>query len=78
MRRLLVAGVGLCLGAFFLPVATGAAGAATTPAATPTLTATPSTGLLDGQQIQVSASGLVPDAEYGVIECQTGASDISG
>jgi len=47
-------------------------------AGTPTLTADPSTGLLDGQSISVSGSGLAAATLYGVIECQTGATDITG
>jgi neocarzinostatin family protein len=43
-----------------------------------TITADPSTGLLDGQSVAVTGSGLVAKTLYGVIECQTGSTDITG
>ena len=45
------------------------------PATTPTLTASPSTGLLDGQSISVAGSGLAAKARDVVAECLTGATD---
>ncbi len=48
------------------------------PTGSPTLTADPSTGLLDGQSISVTGSGLAAQTLYGIIECQTGATDING
>jgi hypothetical protein len=41
--------------------------------AAPLVTVTPSTGLLDADQVSVSASGYTPDAFLAVIECTTGA-----
>jgi hypothetical protein len=41
-----------------------------------TVTADPSTGLLDGQSISVTASGLKANTLYGIIECSTGATTI--
>jgi hypothetical protein len=43
-----------------------------------TITADPSTGLLDGQSVAVTGSGLVPKTLYGLVECQSGATDITG
>jgi len=45
--------------------------------ATPLLTVTPNTGLLDGQSVSVSASGYTPGAGLAVLECTTGASSES-
>jgi hypothetical protein len=42
------------------------------------VTATPSTDLLDGQQITVTASGLTKKTLYAVFECQAGATDPTG
>jgi hypothetical protein len=43
----------------------------------PTLSAVPSTGLLDGQQISVSGSGFGAHTAIGIVECQAGATDQS-
>jgi hypothetical protein len=46
-------------------------GAVPASAADPTVSATPSTDLADGQQISVSASGFAPDTYMAVVECPT-------
>ena len=43
-----------------------------------TVTADPSTGLLDGQSVSVTASGLKAKTLYGIIECGTGATKVTG
>ncbi|MGH9016527.1 MAG: neocarzinostatin apoprotein domain-containing protein, partial [Acidimicrobiales bacterium] len=58
------------------------AAAAKTPKPAPvagnaTVTADPSTDLLDGQTVAVTASGLKAKELYGIIDCTTGATDIS-
>jgi Neocarzinostatin family len=44
----------------------------------PTLTATPSVGLADGQTIIVTGSGFTPFVGVGMVECQEGATGPSG
>lgn len=44
-------------------------GALPASAATPTLTVTPSSGLLNGQLLSVSAAGFPPQVEVGLAEC---------
>ncbi|MGZ4715184.1 MAG: neocarzinostatin apoprotein domain-containing protein [Acidimicrobiales bacterium] len=44
-------------------------------AATPTVTVTPSSGLVDFQRVQVTGSGFEPDALLEVYECRGGAVD---
>lgn len=69
MRKSFLIGIMLCLCAVVVPAtASGASGTAT-------LTATPSTGLLDGQLISVAASGLKPKASYALVECLAGATN---
>ena len=49
-------------------------GLTATPAgAAPLLNVSPNSGLVDGQQVSVSASGYTADAQLAVIECSTGA-----
>ncbi|HVC71915.1 MAG TPA: neocarzinostatin apoprotein domain-containing protein [Acidimicrobiales bacterium] len=48
------------------------------PICTPVLTATPSTGLGDGQTIAISATGYSANAAVGVVECQAGATGPAG
>ncbi len=44
----------------------------------PTLTATPSTNLLDGQSITVSGANYNPDEPVAIVECQAGATSVGG
>jgi hypothetical protein len=48
------------------------------PPCTPKLSATPHSGLLDGQNIKVTGSGFAPGGFVLLLECQTGATDESG
>ena len=57
-----------------LPLAASARTAPTQ--ATPTATASPTTGLSDGQTIQVGGSGLAPGADYAILQCYN--ADASG
>ncbi len=89
MRKFVVIGavLGLCVLVVPTTVATArgarAAGvragrtSVSAPAGTPTLTANPSTGLLDGQHISVSGSGFGARVPVGIVECQAGATDQS-
>jgi hypothetical protein len=78
MGRLWFGSLALSLGLVLFGGAVPAGATAPDSSGSPTVTATPSTGLSDGQQIEVTGSGLAPSTEYGIIECQTGATDISG
>jgi lysophospholipase L1-like esterase len=62
------------IGILGVPAST-VAGALASPV--PTVTASPSTGLLDGEQIQVTGSGFSPGDTVGVAECQAGATSQS-
>ena len=48
------------------------------PAPPPTATATPNTGLLDGQTVTVSSDGFPPGAGLFLVECIAGSTDGSG
>ncbi len=48
------------------------------PSGSPTVTADPSSGLLDGQVIAVTGDNFTTKTLLGIIECQTGATDITG
>lgn len=53
----------------------GRHGALTATTGTPTLSADPSTGLLDGQPIAVTGNGFTAKAEYDLVECPSGDTD---
>jgi lysophospholipase L1-like esterase len=53
----------------------GAPVADASPPCSPTLSATPHSGLRDGQTITVTGSGFAPNESVPIIECQTGATD---
>jgi LPXTG-motif cell wall-anchored protein len=67
-----VAGL-ICSG--FLMTAPDAFGV--TPPASPTLTATPSTNLVDGQQVELEGSAFGEDGEVAVAECKAGVTSES-
>ena len=48
------------------------------PPCTPTMTASPHTGLLDGQTIALTGSGFTPNGFFPLVECQATATDESG
>jgi hypothetical protein len=90
MRKPFLIGIILCLCAVVVPATASGAAArrstgaratarkATAGTSGATVTATPSTGLLDQQTVEVSASGLKAKTRYVLIECQAGATDPSG
>ena len=47
-------------------------------AATPSITVTPSTGLSDGQSVQIDGSGFGASESLAIIECTLGATDATG
>ena len=52
--------------------------AAFSPPCSPVLTAKPSTGLGDGQTIQIAGSGYLANQSVGVVECKAGATGPAG
>jgi hypothetical protein len=84
MRKFLMLGAVLALVAVVVPATAGSAATrggakagrapAIAPTGTPTITADPSTGLLDGQSISVTGSGLTKGHDF-LAECVTGATD---
>lgn len=44
--------------------------------AAPTIVATPSTDLIDGQVVDVTGSGLAPDRQVAVLQCVSGGTDV--
>ena len=89
MRRSLVIGIVLCVCTVVVPATVSGAtprrelprSSATRTVATkskPSLSAHPSTGLLDGQSITVNGSGFGANVTVGTVECRTGATTQSG
>jgi hypothetical protein len=56
----------------------GARGVPAPVTGTATVTADPSSGLLDGQVLAVTGGGLAPKTEYALVECVAGSTDLSG
>jgi hypothetical protein len=73
-------GIILCLCAVLVPAAASAAAARAhqAPTGTATVTVTPSSGLFDGQSIGVTGNSFTAKTVYGIIECPTGASKVTG
>jgi hypothetical protein len=86
MRRPFLIGIILCLCAVVMPAtASGAAAHRATASrahhastGTPTVTVSPSTGLLDGQAMAVTGNSFTAKTLYLIVECQTGATALSG
>jgi hypothetical protein len=84
MRKFLMIGAVLCVGAVVVPAAaSGARGRATPTASVPaaggsaaSVTVDPSTDLLDGQTVTVTGSGFKASTDYVLLECQAGATKV--
>jgi lysophospholipase L1-like esterase len=70
---LVAAACGLVLGTGEVPALAVTSAASSPGSATPAVFANPSTGLDDGQHIQVSGAGFDPGVQVGIAECEAGA-----
>jgi hypothetical protein len=70
MRKLLLAGTVLSLIGALTPALIGGVASA---APSPTISANPSTNLLNGQQITTTGSNFEPSGQVGLVECTSGA-----
>jgi lysophospholipase L1-like esterase len=70
---LVAAACGLVLGTGEAPALAATSTSSSPESATPAVFANPSTGLDDGQHIQVSGSGFDPGVQVGIAECEAGA-----